>query len=52
MIQIDRISRLRSCGIFRNFTWPSDLPWIRTVQRNLRLEWDGQDDTEPAVSRP
>ena len=25
MKRITRISRLRSCGVFRNFTWPSDL---------------------------
>ena len=43
MIRIDRISRLRSCGIFRNFTWPSDLPGFGRY--NVIYGWNGTGKT-------
>ena len=43
MIRIDRISRLRSCGIFRNFTWPSDLPGFGRY--NVVYGWNGTGKT-------
>ena len=43
MSRIDRISRLRSCGIFRNFTWPSDLPEFGRY--NLIYGWNGTGKT-------
>ena len=43
MIQIDRISRLPSCGIFRNFTWPSDLPGFGRY--NVIYGWNGTGKT-------
>ena len=38
MKRITRISRLRSCGVFRNFTWPSDLSEFG--QYNLIYGWN------------
>ena len=43
MIRIDRISRLRSCGIFRNFRWPSDLPEFGRY--NVVYGWNGTGKT-------
>ena len=43
MSRIGRISRLRSYGIFRNFTWPSDLPEFG--QYNLIYGWNGTGKT-------
>ena len=43
MIRIDRISRLRSCGIFRNFRWPSDLPEFGRY--NAIYGWNGTGKT-------
>ena len=38
MKRITRISRLRSCGVFRNFTWPSDL--FEFGRYNLIFGWN------------
>ena len=43
MKSITRISRLRSCGVFRNFTWPSDLPEFGRY--NLIYGWNGTGKT-------
>ena len=43
MSQIGRISRLRRCGIFRNFTWPSGLPGFGRY--NLIYGWNGTGKT-------
>ena len=43
MIRINRISRLRGCGIFRSFKWPSDLPEFG--QYNLIYGWNGTGKT-------
>ena len=43
MIRIDRISRLRKCGIFRNFRWPSDLPEFGRY--NVVYGWNGTGKT-------
>lgn len=43
MTRIARISRLRSCGVFRNFTWPSDLPEFGRY--NLIYGWNGTGKT-------
>ena len=43
MKRITRISRLRSCGVFRNFTWPSDL-W-EFGRYNLIYGWNGTGKT-------
>ncbi len=40
---IDRISRLRDYGIFRNFTWPTDLPEFGKY--NLIYGWNGSGKT-------
>ncbi len=37
-MRIDRISRLRDCGIFRDFVWPNDLPAFG--QYNLIYGWN------------
>ena len=43
MSWIDRIWRLRGYGIFRNFTWPSDLPEFGRY--NLVYGWNGTGKT-------
>lgn len=43
MSRINRISRLRNCGIFRNFTWPPDLPEFGRY--NLIYGWNGTGKT-------
>lgn len=43
MTPITRISRLRNCGIFRDFTWPPDLPEFK--QYNLIYGWNGTGKT-------
>ena len=43
MIRIDSISRLRNCGIFRNFTWPPDLPGFGRY--NVIYGWNGTGKT-------
>jgi len=43
MICVNRISRLRDCGIFRNFRWPSDLP--NFGQYNVIYGWNGTGKT-------
>ena len=43
MSRIDRISRLRSYGVFRNFAWPSDLPGFGRY--NLIYGWNGTGKT-------
>ena len=43
MTRIVRISRLRSCGVFRDFTWPSDLPEFGRY--NLIYGWNGTGKT-------
>ena len=43
MILVNRISRLRDCGIFRNFNWPSDLPDFG--QYNVIYGWNGTGKT-------
>ena len=43
MKHITRISRLRSCGVFRNFTWPSDLSEFGRC--NLIYGWNGTGKT-------
>ena len=43
MIRIDRISRLRSCGIFRDFRWPSDLHDFGRY--NVIYGWNGTGKT-------
>lgn len=42
-MRITRISRLRDFGIFRDFTWPSDLPDFRRY--NLIYGWNGSGKT-------
>ena len=37
-MRITRISRLRGCGVFRNFTWPSDL--LEFGRYNLIYGWN------------
>ena len=43
MTRIIRISGLRSCGVFRDFTWPSDLPEFG--QYNVIYGWNGTGKT-------
>ena len=43
MTQITRITRLRGCGVFRNFTWPTDLPDFGRY--NLVYGWNGSGKT-------
>ena len=43
MTRIVRISRLRNCGVFRDFTWPSDLPEFGRY--NLIYGWNGTGKT-------
>lgn len=43
MTYLTRISRLRSCGIFRSFKWPSDLPELGRY--NLIYGWNGTGKT-------
>ena len=43
MIRIDRISCLSSCGIFRNFRWPSDL--TEFGRYNVIYGWNGTGKT-------
>lgn len=43
MSRITRISRLRGCGVFRNFTWPPDLPDLGKY--NLIYGWNGTGKT-------
>ena len=43
MTRVVRISRLRSCGVFRDFTWPSDLPEFGRY--NLIYGWNGTGKT-------
>ena len=43
MKHITRITRLRGCGVFRNFTWPSDLSDFGRY--NLIYGWNGSGKT-------
>ena len=43
MTRITRISRLRRCGVFRNFTWPTDLSDFGRY--NLIYGWNGSGKT-------
>ena len=43
MTRITRISRLRSCGIFRDFAWPAELPEFGRY--NLVYGWNGTGKT-------
>ena len=43
MTQITRVSRLRGCGVFRNFTWPADLSDFGRY--NLIYGWNGSGKT-------
>ena len=43
MKRITHISRLRECGVFRNFKWPSDLPEFGRY--NLIYGWNGTGKT-------
>lgn len=43
MRRIDQISRLRNCGVFKNFTWTSDLPQFERY--NLIYGWNGSGKT-------
>lgn len=43
MSRIDRINRLRECGVFRDFSWPSDLP--NFGRYNLIYGWNGTGKT-------
>ena len=43
MNRITRISRLRGCGVFQNFKWPSDLPEFGRY--NLIYGWNGTGKT-------
>jgi wobble nucleotide-excising tRNase len=43
MTLIRCISRLRNCGIFRNFDWPHDLPELGRF--NLVYGWNGTGKT-------
>ena len=43
MSRIGRILRLRSCGVFRNFTWPRELPDFGRY--NLIYGWNGTGKT-------
>ncbi len=43
MTPITRISRLRSCGVFRSFTWPPNLPEFKRY--NLIYGWNGTGKT-------
>lgn len=38
-----RVSQLRGCGVFRDFTWPTDLPEFRKY--NLIYGWNGSGKT-------
>jgi wobble nucleotide-excising tRNase len=42
-LKIERISRLRNHGIFRDFSWPSDLPDFK--DKNLIYGWNGTGKT-------
>ena len=42
MTHITRISRLRNCGIFRNFAWPSDLPDFGRFNLVYGWNWTGK----------
>ena len=42
MKRITRISRLRSCGVFRNFTWPSDLSEFGRYNLIYGWNWTGK----------
>ena len=41
--QITRVSRLRGCGVFRNFTWPTEL--LDFGRYNLVYGWNGPGKT-------
>ncbi len=43
MAHLSRISRLRDCGIFRDFSWPADLPDFGRY--NLIYGWNGSGKT-------
>ena len=45
---ITRISRLHDCGVFRDFTWPADLPTFGRY--NLIYGWNGSGKT--TISKP
>ena len=42
MKRITRISRLRSCGVFQNFTWPSDLSEFGRYNLIYGWNWTGK----------
>ena len=42
MKRITRISRLRRCGVFRNFTWPSDLSEFGRYNLIFGWNWTGK----------
>jgi len=39
---IDRISRLRSCGVFRDFAWPANLPTFGRYNLIYGWNWSGK----------
>ena len=43
MARINRVSRLQDCGVFRDFTWPNDMPELG--QYNLIYGWNGTGKT-------
>ncbi len=42
MIAVTRIKRLRGCGVFRDFTWPSDLPDFARYNLVYGWNWSGK----------
>lgn len=42
MTRITRISRLRNCGVFRNFKWPSSLPEFGRYNLIYGWNWTGK----------
>lgn len=42
MMSIVRISRLRDCGVFRDFTWPTDLPAFGRYNVIYGWNWSGK----------
>lgn len=39
---IDRISRLRNCGVFQDFSWPADLPNFGRYNLIYGWNWSGK----------
>ena len=52
MAHINRVARLRDCGIYRDFTWADDVPDFRRYNLIYGGNGTGKDYAEPPDGTP